>query len=57
MLYIMVQKDDPKRAAFEAALKVVESTGGMVLEGSDANFEFVGTVSYFNPDRRLVFGQ
>ena len=23
----------------------------MVLEGSDANFEFVGTISYFNPQR------
>lgn len=51
MLYIMVQKDDPKRAAFEAALKAIKSTGGMVLEGSDANFEFVGTVSHYNPDR------
>lgn len=51
MLYIMVQKDDPKRAAFEAALKAIKSTGGMVLEGSEANFEFVGTVSHYNPDR------
>jgi hypothetical protein len=51
MLYIMVRKDDPKRAVFESALKAVQSTGGMVLEGSDANFEFVGTVSHYNPDR------
>jgi hypothetical protein len=51
MLYIMVQKDDPKRAAFEAALKAIKSTGGMVLEGSEANFEFVGSVSHYNPDR------
>jgi hypothetical protein len=51
MLYIMVQKDDPKRAAFEAALKTIKNTGGMVLEGSDANFEFVGSVSHYNPDR------
>jgi ATP-dependent exoDNAse (exonuclease V) beta subunit len=51
MLYIMVQKDDPKRAAFEAALKTIKDTGGMVLEGSDANFEFVGSVSHYNPDR------
>jgi hypothetical protein len=51
MLYVMVQKDDPKRAVFESALKAIQSTGGMVLEGSDANFEFVGTVSHYNPDR------
>jgi len=51
MLYIMVQKDDPKRANFEAALKTIKNTGGMVLEGSDANFEFSGTVSHYNPDR------
>jgi hypothetical protein len=51
MLYIMVQKDDPKRAVFEAALKDIKNTGGMVLEGSDANFEFAGIVSHYNPDR------
>ncbi len=51
MLYIMVQKDDPKRTVFEAALKAIQSTGGMVLEGSEANFEFVGMVSHYNPDR------
>ena len=51
MLYIMVQKDDPKRAVFEAALKTIKNTGGMVLEGSDANFEFAGSVSHYNPDR------
>ena len=51
MLYIMVQRDDPKRAVFEAAFKDIKNTGGMVLEGSDANFEFAGTVSHYNPDR------
>lgn len=51
MLYVMVQKDDPKRAAFEAALKTIKTTGSMVLEGSDANFEFVGSVSHYNPER------
>jgi len=51
MLYIMVQKDDPKRQVFEEALKAVKTTGAMVLEGSEANFEFVGTVAYFNPER------
>ena len=51
MLYVMVQKDDPKRAVLEDALQNIRSTGAMVLEGSDANFEFVGTVSHYNPDR------
>jgi hypothetical protein len=51
MLYIMVRKNDPKRAVFQSALKAVQSTGAMVLEGSDANFEFVGTVSHYNPER------
>lgn len=51
MLYVMVQKDDPKREVFEAALKSIQNTGGMVLEGSDANFEFVGTVNHYNPER------
>ncbi|MDH5324868.1 MAG: NERD domain-containing protein [Gammaproteobacteria bacterium] len=51
MLYIMVQKDDPKRAAFETAIKAIKNTGSLVLEGSDANFEFVGSVSHYNPDR------
>jgi len=51
MLYVMVQKDDPKRAMLEEALKNIRTTGSMVLEGSDANFEFVGTVSHYNPER------
>ncbi len=51
MLYILVQKDDPKRKAFEEALKQIKTTGAMVMEGSDANFEFVGTVTYYKPQR------
>lgn len=51
MLYVMVQKDDPKRAAFEKALRDIHTTGAMVLEGSDANYEFIGTVSHYNPER------
>ena len=51
MLYIMVQKDDPKRAVFDSALHTIGTTGAMVLEGSDANFEFVGTITHYNPER------
>lgn len=51
MLYIMVQKDDPKRAAIEQALQQVDTTGAMVLEGTEANFEFVGSGAFYNPER------
>lgn len=51
MLYIMVEKGDPKHEAFKNALSLIKTTGAMVLEGSDANYEFVGTVSYYNLNR------
>lgn len=51
MLYVMVREDDPKRKAFEAALHAIKTTGSLVLEGSNADFEFSGKVSHWNPDR------
>ena len=51
MLYIMVRKSDPKYIALKKAINLIKTTGAMVLEGSDANFEFVGTVSYYNSER------
>jgi hypothetical protein len=51
MLYIMVQKDDPKRQVLEAALAAIRASGTMVLEGSSADYEFVGTVTHYNPNR------
>ena len=51
MLYVMVREDDPKRKAFEAALRQVKSTGSVVIEGSSADFEFAGTVTHWNRDR------
>ncbi len=51
MLYIFVREDDPKRLHLENALKLVNSSGSMVIEGSQSDFEFSGIVSYYNPDR------
>jgi Nuclease-related domain/UvrD-like helicase C-terminal domain len=51
MLYVMVQENDPKRKIFEEALAKLNANGPMVIEASDANFEFCGTVIHYNPDR------
>ncbi len=51
MLYVCVQEDDAKREAFTKALQEVEGHGALVLGGSDKDFEFSGTVSYYNPLR------
>jgi hypothetical protein len=51
MLYILVQERDPKRDVLQKALSSIDSTGTMVLEGSGADYEFVGTVAHYNPDR------
>lgn len=51
MLFVMVQKDDPKRLVLEAALSSIRTAGTMVLEGSAADYEFVGTVTHYNPHR------
>jgi hypothetical protein len=52
MLYVFVQQDDPKRAAFEEALAAIKATGTMVLEGgAKADFEFLGRVTHWNPER------
>ncbi len=51
MLYVFVQENDPKRAAFEKALSVIKATGTMVLEGSKSDYEFLGRVTHYNPDR------
>ena len=52
MLYIMVQKNDPKKIVFEEALAKIKCSGSIVLD-SDANsdFEFVGTVTHYSPER------
>lgn len=51
MLYILIQKSDPKLAVLKKALKEIQTTGFMVLEGSQADFEFSGTVTHYNPER------
>ncbi len=52
MLYIFVQENDPKRQHFENALKSIKMHGSLVLDGAGrSDFEFVGKVSHYNPDR------
>ncbi len=51
MLYVFIQENDPKRAAFEKALAAIKQTGTLVLEGSKADFEFSGRVAHYNPER------
>ncbi len=51
MLYVLIQKNDPKLAVLQKALKEIQTTGFMVLEGSNADFEFSGTVAHYNPER------
>ena len=52
MLYVFVQENDPKREAFVKALSAIRSTGTMVLNGgSHGDFEFVGKVTHYNPER------
>ena len=51
MLYLMLHKDDEKLPQIQKALEQVQEMGSMVLEGSSADYEFVGTVIHYNPDR------
>ncbi|MBF0441099.1 MAG: NERD domain-containing protein [Oligoflexales bacterium] len=51
MLYLMVQKDDPKKAAFESSTANIQQTGAILVEGSRADHEYSGFVSFYNPDR------
>lgn len=51
MLYIFLQKDDPKLAVFQKALQQVKASGTFIVEGSNADYEFTGKVTHYNPDR------
>ena len=51
MLYVFLRAGDPKITAFEQALSAIKQTGSMVIEGSQADFEFSGRVVHYNPDR------
>ena len=51
MLYIMVQKDDPKRKALQDALRQVSQAGMIVLDREENQFEFTGIVTHYNPER------
>ncbi|MCX6104561.1 MAG: NERD domain-containing protein [Proteobacteria bacterium] len=52
MLYIFVRENDPKRDAFVKALSAIKTTGSMVVDGgSHGDFEFIGRVTHYNPER------
>jgi len=51
MLYICVRKNDEKRKVLEKAISEIQAQGSLILEGSEKDFEFTGTVNHYNPDR------
>lgn len=51
MLYVFVKEGSAKQAAFNDALRQIEAKGSMIVEGSDADFEFVGEVVFYDPER------
>ncbi|MEM9103273.1 MAG: NERD domain-containing protein [Pseudomonadota bacterium] len=51
MLYLFVKKNDPKITELNEALTQVKETGALILEGSNADYEFIGEVTHYNPER------
>lgn len=52
MLYIFLREDDrDKKSLIKQALDEIETSGSLVLRGSDKDLEFSGKVNYYNPDR------
>ncbi|MEZ4741777.1 MAG: NERD domain-containing protein [Bdellovibrionota bacterium] len=51
MLYVFVKVGDPKLKIMQKALRQLDASGGLVLHGANLDFEFVGTVAHYNPDR------
>lgn len=51
MLYVMVKKGDEKEKIIRAAINGVQHSGAFVVDGTAISNEFVGEVTYFNPDR------
>lgn len=50
-LYIAIRKNSDKKGALEVALSRVVDAGALVLEGSSADYQYIGTVTHYNPDR------
>jgi len=50
-LYIFVKKDSSKHAAFVQALKKVKLSGPVVVDSTDSDYELLGSVVHYNPDR------
>ena len=51
MLFIMVHEEDEKRKSFAKALGSLKSAGTLTIEGPLHDFELVGKVTHWNPDR------
>lgn len=51
MLYILMRTNDDKYKKVAEALELVKEKGAMVLEGSNADYEFTGRVTHYNPER------
>ena len=51
MLYILVQKDDPKKDHIVKALDGIQRKGTLVIGEHTSDHLYSGTVSYYNPDR------
>src|SRR5205823_5538830 len=48
---IFVRQDDPKFRLLENARRQISQSGMIILDQSDSQFEFVGTVTHYNPER------
>lgn len=51
MLFIMVQKDDPKKELLEKALDGIVRKGTLVVGEQAFDHVYAGTVNYYNPER------
>jgi hypothetical protein len=51
MLYIFIRANDPKRPDFEKAMKQIKFTGGVIIDNGLSDYEYVGKVLHYNPER------
>jgi superfamily I DNA/RNA helicase len=51
MLYLLVRKDDPKRDFLMKSLDSLQRKGPLTVGDDSSNHSYIGTISYFNPDR------
>jgi hypothetical protein len=51
MLYVFVEEGSAKHKAFSKAIAAIKTSGSMVIDSSQSDFEFSGTVTHYNPER------